>query len=172
MKLKQDSRWPNAHIRLKKLYEARVRISQEEFGQEYGIGSQGMVWQYLNGYTPLNYDSAAKFSEGLRCTIEDISPEMDEALKRSILPALGLKKWRRAAALALVSLLAAVFSPSPEAFAQQGGVFSKSGGPVYYVKWLMLLCRAFRASMCSVANLLGSMSRFALQPDAKINTAA
>jgi len=115
MKPKQDARWPDAHIRLKKLYEQRVPsgMTQEEFGQEYGIGTQGMVWQYLNGHTPLNYDAASKFAEGLRCTIEDISPQMQENLQRRILPAMGLKSWRRAAALALVCLSVPLFSPSP-----------------------------------------------------------
>ena len=106
MKVKQDSRWPRAHIKLKELYETRIRdgMSQEEFGDAYKIGTQGMVWQYLNGYTPLNYDAAAKFAEGLRCTIRDISPEMDHALQGSILPALGLKPWRRVAAIALATI--------------------------------------------------------------------
>lgn len=144
MKPKQDSRWPDAHIRLKKLYEARVPagMSQEEFGQEYGIGSQGMVWQYLNGYTPLNYDSAAKFAEGLRCTIRDISPEMDAALTKSILPALGLKSWRRAAALALVSLMPLSF-PSP-ADAQPANFFNNVRA-VYYVKWRRWLVNAIKS---------------------------
>ena len=34
--------------RLKALFKARARESQEDFGAKYEIGSQGMVWQYLN----------------------------------------------------------------------------------------------------------------------------
>jgi transcriptional regulator with XRE-family HTH domain len=118
--VRQDSRWPEAHVALKKLYDERVRdsLSQEEFGAEYGIGTQGMVWQYLNGYTPLNIEVACRFSEGLRCTISDISPEMDRVMREGILPALGLKSWRRVAALALVSLLPLTLSPSPTDAAQ------------------------------------------------------
>lgn len=106
-KRKQDPRWPDAHVRLKRLYEERVRgdMSQEEFGREYGIGTQGLVWQYVNGYTPLNIEVACKFAEGLRCTIRDISPEMDEIVRAGVLPALGLKSWRRVAAIALLGLV-------------------------------------------------------------------
>lgn len=39
--------------RLKALYnERKGKLSQEEFGSRYEIGSQGMVWQYLNGRRP------------------------------------------------------------------------------------------------------------------------
>lgn len=102
--MKPDRRWGQAHIRLKHLYEERCPqgMSQEQFGAEYGIGTQSMVTQYLNGARPLNFEAAAKFAEGLRCTIRDISPEMDTALRERILPALGLKSWRRAAALAFL----------------------------------------------------------------------
>src|SRR5688572_845879 len=89
--VRQDARWPDAHARLRRLYQERIPagMSQAEFGAAYGIGTQGMVWQYLNGYTPLNFEAAAKFARGLRCTIHDISPEMAAALKADILPVLG-----------------------------------------------------------------------------------
>lgn len=112
--VRQDDRWPKAHLALKKLYDERARdnLSQEEFGAEYGIGSQGMVWQYLNGYTPLNIEVACRFAEGLRCTISDISPEMDRVMRDGILPALGLKSWRRVAAIALLGSAPLLLSPS------------------------------------------------------------
>ncbi len=107
MKPKTAVRWPSAHVRLRELYEQRAPggMSQEQFGAEYGLGSQGMVWQYLNGHRPLNFEAAAKFAKGLRCTIADISPEMAEALKREIIPVLGPKAWLRAAAKTAVIAL-------------------------------------------------------------------
>lgn len=77
--------------RLRKLYEDRAPkgMSQAEFGAVYGIGTKAMVWQYLTGYRPLNYEAAAKFAKGLRCTIAEISPEMARKLKADILPVLG-----------------------------------------------------------------------------------
>jgi transcriptional regulator with XRE-family HTH domain len=97
--MKTQARWPEAHVNLKQLYEERVPsgMTQEEFGAKFGIGTQGMVWQYLNGHRPLNAEAAAKFARGLRCTIYDISPEMAEALKAEIVPVLGPKGWLRGA---------------------------------------------------------------------------
>jgi transcriptional regulator with XRE-family HTH domain len=80
-----------ANLRLKRLYDARVRgMNQDEFGAKYGIGSQGMVSQYLTGHRPLNLEAAAKFARGLRCTIYEISPEMAETIRHEILPVLGI----------------------------------------------------------------------------------
>lgn len=90
--------------RLKKLYEDRVPkdMSQAEFGSLYGIGTKAMVWQYITGYRPLNFEAAAKFAKGLRCTIADISPEMARKLKADILPVLGRVSIKAALALVLV----------------------------------------------------------------------
>lgn len=106
-RLKQDQRWPDAHERLKKLYAERVPdgMTQEQFGEKYEIGNQGMVWQYLNGWSPLNVEAAAKFAKGLNCTIYDISPAMAKMLRSSILPVLG-----RAA---MIALLLAIHFVSP-----------------------------------------------------------
>lgn len=89
--------------RLKKLYEERVPtgMSQAEFGAKYGIGTKAMVWQYLTGYRPLNYEAAAKFARGLRCTIADISPDMARKLKTDIFPVLGRVSVKAAIALML-----------------------------------------------------------------------
>lgn len=111
---KPETRWPDAHIRLKKLYDQRVLdMSQEEFGKRFGIGTGPMVWQLLHGYRPLSFDSAAKFARGLKCTIQDISPEMAQELKKEIIPFLG----GRAAAILLSALLAFQYH---DAHAQSG----------------------------------------------------
>lgn len=104
--MKPKNRWPDAHLTLKRLYEERVPegMSQEEFGATFGIGSQGMVWQYLSGHRPLNIEAAAKFATGLRCTIQDISPQMAETLKDEVLPVLG-RVMRRAAAFVIIAIV-------------------------------------------------------------------
>lgn len=113
--LRQDPRWPRAHERLKELFQERVPdgMTQEEFGERYGIGTQGMVWQYLNGWTPLNIEAAEKFAAGLNCTIADISQEMASYIKERIVVRLG-KISRRVAALA-GAVLSLQFFPSHDA---------------------------------------------------------
>lgn len=115
--VRQDPRWPDAHIKLKRLFIERCPpdMTQEKFGAEYGLGSQGMVWQYLNGYTPLNIEAAAKFAHGLRCTIKDISPEMDKVMRARILPAMGLAAWGKVTLAALVFLGLQLAPPSEAA---------------------------------------------------------
>jgi transcriptional regulator with XRE-family HTH domain len=95
--------------RLRRLYDERVPkgMSQAKFGELYGIGTKAMVWQYLTGYRPLNFESAAKFARGLRCTIADISPEMARRLKAEIFPVLGRVSAKVAIALILAPLLIA-----------------------------------------------------------------
>lgn len=86
---KSQERWGEAHVRLRELFDQRAGMSQLEFAERFGLGTQGMVWQYLSGYRPLNYEAAAKFAKGLNCRIDDFSPEMAEALREEILPVLG-----------------------------------------------------------------------------------
>lgn len=125
----KPSKSNGAHLRLTRLYRERIPMvavtkdgkqlrrpmNQEEFGAAYGIGTQGMVSQYLNGIRPLNIEAAAKFARGLRCTIHDISPEMAKALRSDILPVLGR------AALVVLFVAGGSLSPPP-AFA---GVFAE-----------------------------------------------
>ena len=139
MKQRQDPRWPHAHQGVKRLYEERVPegMSQAEFGAQFGLGVQGMVWQYLNGYTPLNYDAAAKFAKGLRCTIRDFSPEMADELEAGIVPFLG-RKVRRVAALALVALLP-LFAPQPADAAILHKIFGEGGRNTHWRRFVLTL---------------------------------
>jgi hypothetical protein len=115
----KDERWPDAHLRLKALYETRAKdTTQAEFGAANDIGTQGMVYQYLNGIRPLNFEAAAKFARGLGCTIRDISPEMADAVKRDIVPVLGPRAWILAA-LGKTAMLT-VFSIPPLLHAARG----------------------------------------------------
>lgn len=47
-----------------------------DFGATHGIGSQGMVWQYLDGHRALNTKAAAGFARGLSCQVSDFSPRL------------------------------------------------------------------------------------------------
>lgn len=62
--------------RLKRLFDEKSRLSQEEFGAQFEVGSQGMVWQYLNGRSPLNLSAAIKFARGLGVNVSDFSPAL------------------------------------------------------------------------------------------------
>ena len=63
--------------RLKATYKERVvDMSQAAFGEVFGIGSQGMVWQYLNARSPLGLEAAHRFAAGLSCQIADFSPRL------------------------------------------------------------------------------------------------
>lgn len=107
---------PEAHARLKQLYNELIPegMTQERFGATYGIGTQGMVWQFLNGHTPLTVEAAAKFAKGLGCTIYDISPMLDASLKSEIIPFMGpRKKLRRAAVLAFLAFTTLLLPPPP-----------------------------------------------------------
>lgn len=59
------------------------RLSESSFGEQMEIGSQGMVWQYLNGHTPLNIDAAEKFARGLECNISDFSQTLSRRIARA-----------------------------------------------------------------------------------------
>lgn len=163
--MKPKNPWTDAHLRLKELYEARVPrgMSQKQFGQAYGIGSQSMVAQYLNGTRPLNFEAAAKFATGLRCTIHDISPEMAAALETEILPLVGKVSaaskmaWRRLAAKAAMLLLAlgiAVPPPLAEAAATAGQFFDLPP------RLCIMLNRQLRAFIRAAVRFVTTPSRF------------
>lgn len=70
--------------RLKALFDRRTsKISQAEFGEKFGIGSQGMVWQYLAGRRPLNIEAAAAFAGGLEVGIDEFSPTIAERVREA-----------------------------------------------------------------------------------------
>jgi len=71
--------------RLKRLWNEKKPGTQAAFGEDYEIGNQAAVWQYLNGRIPLNVDAAQKFARGLKVDIADFSPTL--AKKRDELAA-------------------------------------------------------------------------------------
>lgn len=68
--------------RLRKLFADRAKMSQEKFGQTYAIGTQGAVWQYLEGRIPLNLSVALKFADGLSVPLREISPQLADEVDK------------------------------------------------------------------------------------------
>src|SRR4051812_27212017 len=80
-KRKPLERWQAEDARrLKALFAAHAGMSQEKFGQSHGIGTQGAVWQYIEGKIPLNLAVAVKFARGLDCPLSAISPTLSAEL--------------------------------------------------------------------------------------------
>lgn len=79
-----DTDWKEAEAsRLKDLYERKAgrATTHARFGKETGLGSAGMVWQYLSGHRPLNLQAATRFATALGVKIEDFSPRLAEEVR-------------------------------------------------------------------------------------------
>ena len=150
---KSQERWGDAHVRLRKLFDERAGMSQLEFAERFGLGTQGMVWQYLSGYRPLNYEAAAKFARGLNCRIDDFSPEMAESLRQEILPVLGrAAKLVAKAALFLVFLLPPLLADRSHAATHNAG-FARNVS-VVCIRLNSLLISALRHIRGAAASVL------------------
>lgn len=69
--------------RLKALFGKHANgLTQSQFGKKYRIGTQGMVWQYLNNKAPLNESVAVKFAKGLGIQVSDFSPRLAEKIAK------------------------------------------------------------------------------------------
>lgn len=51
-------------------------LSQQVFGEKFGIGNQSAVGQFLRGQTPLSMKAAVGFAKGLNCNLADFSPRL------------------------------------------------------------------------------------------------
>ncbi len=70
--------------RLAELYKEKSGgLTQEEFGSRYNIGTQGMMWQLLNGRRPLSLKSAIGFARGLNVPLDEISPAIAAEVKEA-----------------------------------------------------------------------------------------
>jgi transcriptional regulator with XRE-family HTH domain len=150
--MKPKSPYGDAHITLKRLWDEPIGptgMSQEEFGELYGIGSQAMVSQYLLGTRPLNYDAAAKFAKGYGCSIEDICPEMARTLAKDIFPVLRRRLRRtRAAMLALALTGAALVSDDARAIEHNlFYIHALNTHCMRFLRWLLRLRQALKFSI-------------------------
>lgn len=83
MKHQKSNTSPTDNDRLKALFAKNsAGLSQDVFGKKFGIGSQGMVWQYLNNRAPLNVAVAKKFANGLGVSVKEFSPLLAEKIEQ------------------------------------------------------------------------------------------
>lgn len=68
--------------RLKAIWDAKPRPSQQKFAEDFDLSSQPLVWQYLSGHIPLNLEAAIKFAQGLEVSVAEISPVLASVLDR------------------------------------------------------------------------------------------
>lgn len=66
--------------RLRKLFET-VK-NRAKFAREYGVpGGSSMIYQHINGITPIGMDAALAYMRGFGCRMEDISPSLAKKTK-------------------------------------------------------------------------------------------
>lgn len=59
-------------------------ISQGKFAEVHDFGTQGVVWQYLEGRIALNLQAALKFANGLGVSVKDFSPTLAKQFGKSV----------------------------------------------------------------------------------------
>jgi hypothetical protein len=73
---------------LKRLWDAYKKrnpdVTQKQLGQRYGIGTQGMVSQYLLGRAKLDLDAALKFAAAFGCNVIDFSPRLAQSAAKAV----------------------------------------------------------------------------------------
>ena len=66
--------------RLRKLFET-VK-NRAKFAREYDVpGGSSMIYQHINGITPIGMDAALAYMRGFGCSMEDISPSLAKKTK-------------------------------------------------------------------------------------------
>lgn len=63
------------------IWQAKHTLTQEEFGQTYGLGGQANVGHYLRARNPLNLKAATAFAQHLQCEIADFSARLYNELR-------------------------------------------------------------------------------------------
>lgn len=68
---------------LRTIWDAsNLSLTQQAFGEKFGIGNQSAVGQFLQGRTPLSMKAAIGFASGLKVRLEDFSPRLaNEAVR-------------------------------------------------------------------------------------------
>ena len=63
------------------LWKVKHTLSQNDFGEAYGLGNQSNVGHYLHARNPLNLKAAMAFASHLECDISEFSPRLARDLK-------------------------------------------------------------------------------------------
>src|SRR5207249_4580862 len=75
---------------LRRLYRERAGdLTQAQFARRHKIGGQSMLAQILSGAKALPIETAPKLAKALRCTIDEMCPEMAEFIRDELMPSLG-----------------------------------------------------------------------------------
>lgn len=73
---------------LKALWDdGRLRKTQAEFGEAYGLGNQANVGHYLLARSPLNVKAALAFATELNCKVAQFSPRIAAEIEQLGVPA-------------------------------------------------------------------------------------
>lgn len=63
------------------IWKAKHTLSQNDFGEAYGLGNQSNVGHYLHARNAINLKAAMAFASHLDCDIADFSPRLARELK-------------------------------------------------------------------------------------------
>lgn len=107
--------------RLRKLFAEKTTKSQAAFGQDFDIGTQGMVWQYLNARRALNLDALFKFAQGLEVEPKAISPTLWQKVSASIAREAALTEEQRL----LLSLIEKIKDDAREPWLKLGELLTR-----------------------------------------------
>lgn len=134
--------------RLAELYRERSGgLTQEEFGSRYNIGTQGMMWQLLNGRRPLSLKSAVGFAKGLNVPLEAVSPSIAAEVKEAAKFVPDLVVEHEDGSVDVFEYKRQKIDPA-EAEAQSrrfAEALQKKGLPVYVIDAQAALVEAFKA---------------------------
>lgn len=89
---------------LKALFTKHYSGSQAQFAREFGLGTTGMVWQYLAGRRPLNLEAALKFAAALRVPLSAFSKRLSAQAAKAQTLILGGTAENRTISPSLVSV--------------------------------------------------------------------
>lgn len=71
--------------RLRKLFET-VK-NRAKFARDYDVpGGSAMIYQHINGITPIGLDAALAYMRGFGCRMEDISPSLAKKQSFFLIP--------------------------------------------------------------------------------------
>jgi len=77
-------KYPEESKALSELWEAKSKLSQGQFGIQFGLGNQSYVHQCLTGKADLNLKSAMAFARHLNCHVSEFSPRLDDEIAKIV----------------------------------------------------------------------------------------
>lgn len=108
--------WQQEDIaRLREIFE-RSGMTQEQFAQDYGIGTtQAAVGHYLCGRNALNLENAIKFATGLGCGVADFSPRLAAVLAEGVGHGAQARRPEISGVITMTGAYTVILRPWPDA---------------------------------------------------------